>query len=195
MKRLVLVLSLSLGLVPALAHADFLDSVKSVASKPEVQNAAKQAGNKAVDAAKKSDLGKGATGKLEKEINTRLLAEAAKNQCSFKSDSDDLEPGCDGKAQKLANAIIDAKKKLASAGVSGFKFEVSGHTDTRGSAAHNKDLSQRRAAVMVKQLIAKGVPKDEIIAVGMGPEKPLVKPDNTPAKQAKNRRYEVRVRF
>jgi hypothetical protein len=29
----------------------------------------------------------------------------------------------------------------------------------------------------------------------MGSEQPLVKPDNTPAKQAKNRRYEVRVRF
>lgn len=194
-KRLFLVLTLSLGFAPALAHADFLDTVKSVASKPEVQNAAKQAGNKAVDAAKKSDLGKSATGKLEKELNPRLLAEAAKNQCSFKSDSDELEAGCDGKAQKLANALIDAKKKIAAAGVSGFRFEVSGHTDTRGNAAHNKELSQRRAAVMVKQLVAKGVPSEEIIAVGMGAEKPLVKPDNTAAKQAKNRRYEVRVKF
>lgn len=194
-KRLFLVLTLSLGIAPTLAQADFLDAVKSVASKPEVQNAAKQAGNKAVDAAKKSDLGKSATGKLEKEVNTRLLDEARKNQCSFKSDSDELEPGCDGKAQKLANAIIDAKKKITSAGISGFKFEVSGHTDTRGNAAHNKELSQRRAAVMVKQLVAKGVPSDEIISVGKGAEQPLVKPDNTPAKQAKNRRYEVRVRF
>jgi OmpA-OmpF porin, OOP family len=195
MKRLFLVLSLSLGLAPALARADFLDTVKSVASKPEVQSAAKQAGNKAVEAAKKSDAAKGVTGKLEKEVNTRLLDEARKNQCSFKSDSDELEAGCDGKAQKLANAIIDAKKKLTSAGISGFKFEVSGHTDTRGNAQHNKELSQKRAAVMVKQLIAKGVPSDEVISVGKGAEQPLVKPDNTPAKQAKNRRYEVRVRL
>ena len=193
MNRLIMIVSLSL--LPAAAHADFLDTVKSVASKPEVQAAAKQAGNKAVEAVKKSDVAKSATGKLEKEINTRLLSEAAKNQCSFKSDSDELEPGCDGKAQKLANAIIDAKKKLATAGISGFKFEVSGHTDTRGQAEHNKQLSAKRAAVMVKQLVAKGVPEAEIIAVGMGAEKPLVKPDNTPAKQAKNRRYEVRVRL
>lgn len=193
MNRLILIASLSL--LPAAAHADFLDTVKSVASKPEVQAAAKQAGNKAVEAVKKSDVAKSATGKVEKEINTRLLSEAAKNQCSFKSDSDELEPGCDGKAQKLANAIIDAKKKLAAAGISGFKFEVSGHTDTRGQAEHNKQLSAKRAAVMVKQLVAKGVPEAEIIAVGMGAEKPLVKPDNTPAKQAKNRRYEVRVRL
>jgi OOP family OmpA-OmpF porin len=193
MNRLIMIVSLSL--LPAAAHADFLDTVKSVASKPEVQAAAKQAGNKAVEAVKKSDVAKSATGKLEKEINTRLLSEAAKNQCSFKSDSDELEPGCDGKAQKLANAIIDAKKKLATAGISGFKFEVSGHTDTRGQAEHNKQLSAKRAAAMVKQLVAKGVPDAEIIAVGMGAEKPLVKPDNTPAKQAKNRRYEVRVRL
>ena len=193
MNRLIMIVSLSL--LPAAAHADFLDTVKSVASKPEVQAAAKQAGNKAVEAVKKSDVAKSATGKLEKEINTRLLSEAAKNQCSFKSDSDELEPGCDGKAQKLANAIIDAKKKLATAGISGFKFEVSGHTDTRGQAEHNKQLSAKRAAAMVKQLVAKGVPEAEIIAVGMGAEKPLVKPDNTPAKQAKNRRYEVRVRL
>jgi len=193
MNRLILIASLSL--LPAAAHADFLDTVKSVASKPEVQAAAKQAGNKAVEAVKKSDVAKSATGKVEKEINTRLLSEAAKNQCSFKSDSDELEPGCDGKAQKLANAIIDAKKKLAAAGISGFKFEVSGHTDTRGQAEHNKQLSAKRAAAMVKQLVAKGVPEAEIIAVGMGAEKPLVKPDNTPAKQAKNRRYEVRVRL
>lgn len=193
MNRLIMIVSLSL--LPAAAHADFLDTVKSVASKPEVQAAAKQAGNKAVEAVKKSDVAKSATGKVEKEINTRLLSEAAKNQCSFKSDSNELEPGCDGKAQKLANAIIDAKKKLAAAGISGFKFEVSGHTDTRGQAEHNKQLSAKRAAAMVKQLVAKGVPEAEIIAVGMGAEKPLVKPDNTPAKQAKNRRYEVRVRL
>ena len=84
---------------------------------------------------------------------------------------------------------------LTSAGVSGFKFEVSGHTDTRGNAAHNKELSARRAAVMVKQLVAKGVPAGEILSVGKGAEEPLVKPDNTPGKQAKNRRYEVRVRL
>jgi outer membrane protein OmpA-like peptidoglycan-associated protein len=182
-------------LIPGLAHADFLDTVKSVAAKPEVQNAAKQVGNKAVETAKKSDVAKSATGKLETEINSRLLDEARKNQCSFKSDSDALEPGCDGKAQKLANAIIDAKKKLTSAGVSGFKFEVSGHTDTRGAAQHNEELSAKRAAVMVKELVGKGVPSDEIISVGRGSTQPLVKPDNTPAKQAKNRRYEVRVRL
>ena len=41
---------------------------------------------------------------------------------------------------------------------------------------------------MVKELIAKGVLPDEIISRGMGSMQPLVKVDNTSAKQAQNRR-------
>jgi OOP family OmpA-OmpF porin len=146
------------------------------------------------DVAKKA-AGGAATGKLEREINRRLLEEGRKNQCSFKSDSDQLEPGCDAKARRLANALVDAKKRLNAAGVKNFKFVVSGHTDTSGSPEHNKALSAKRAAVIERELVAKGVAKDEIESVGMGAEKPLVKPDDTPAKKAKNRRYEVQVRL
>jgi outer membrane protein OmpA-like peptidoglycan-associated protein len=47
----------------------------------------------------------------------------------------------------------------------------------------------------VKELVSRGIPASEIIAVGKGSEQPLVTPDNTPAKKAKNRRYEIRVRL
>ncbi|BDG04577.1 OmpA family protein [Anaeromyxobacter oryzae] len=145
--------------------------------------------------AAKNVAGRATVGKLEQEINKRLLDEGHKNQCSFKTDTDVLAPGCDAKMKRLANALIDAKKKLDSSGVKNFKFVVSGHTDTSGSAAHNKELSAKRAAVVEKDLVAKGVPRDEIESVGMGSERPLVKPDDTPAKKAKNRRYEVQVRL
>jgi OOP family OmpA-OmpF porin len=145
------------------------------------------------DLAKKA--GGAATGKLEGEINKRLLEEGRKNQCSFKSGTADLEPGCDAKSTKLAKELIDAKKKLTNAGVKNFKFVVSGHTDSSGDEANNKKLSEERAGVMVKQLVAKGVPPAEIEAVGMGSSKPIEKPDDTPAKKAKNRRYEVQVRL
>jgi outer membrane protein OmpA-like peptidoglycan-associated protein len=146
------------------------------------------------DAAKKV-AGSGATAKLETEVNKRLLEEGRKNQCSFKSGTADLEKGCDKKAKNLARALIDAKKKLNGAGVQNFKFVVSGHTDTTGSAEKNKQLSAERAGVMLKQLVAQGVPSGDIEAVGMGSERPLVKPDDTPQKKAKNRRYEVQVRL
>ncbi len=143
----------------------------------------------------KKAVGSAAVGKLEKEVNKRLLDESRKNQCSFKTDSDELEKGCDPKARRLANALVDAKKRLEGAGVRNFKFEVSGHTDSSGSAAHNKELSQRRAEKMKKELAAKGIPEGEIAAVGMGSDRPRVKPDDTPAKKAKNRRYEVQLRL
>jgi OmpA-OmpF porin, OOP family len=143
----------------------------------------------------KGVAGKASTSKLEKTINKRLLDESRKNQCSFKTDTDVLEKGCDQKVRRLANALVGAKKQLNSAGVQNFKFEVSGHTDTSGSAAHNKELSQKRADAIAKELAAKGVPRDQIVAVGRGSEQPIVKPDDTPAKKAKNRRYEIQVRL
>ena len=146
------------------------------------------------DVAKKA-AGQSTTAKLEKEINKRLLDESRKNQCSFKSGTAELEKGCEAKAQRLAKVLIDSKKKLDGTGVKNFKFVVSGHTDSTGSPEKNKELSAQRAGVMVKQLVTKGVPAADIESVGMGSEQPLEKPDDTPAKKARNRRYEVQVRL
>ena len=143
----------------------------------------------------KGAAGKATTQKLEQSINQRLLSESRKNQCSFKTDTAVLDKGCDKKIRNLVNALIRAKKQLNSANVQNFKFEVSGHTDTSGNAAHNKELSLKRAEVIVKELITHGVSTTEIMAVGKGSEAPLVKPDDTAAKKAKNRRYEIRVRL
>jgi outer membrane protein OmpA-like peptidoglycan-associated protein len=142
-----------------------------------------------------SEAGNAARDKVVKEVNTRLLAEGRKNQCSFKKDSDELAPGCDQKIKKLANALVEAKKRLDVAGVNDFKFEVSGHTDSTGKPEHNKELSGKRAAVIAKELAGRGVPANQIVSVGMGADKPVVTPDDTEPKRAKNRRYEIQVRM
>ena len=136
-----------------------------------------------------------ASGEVLKKVNAKLLAEGRKNQCSFKTDSDELMAGCDTKMKKLANTLIEVKKQLESGNVKAYKFEVSGHTDSRGKADHNKELSKKRAAVIVRELAARGVPEGDIISVGMGSDRPVVTPDDTPAKQAKNRRYEIQVKL
>ena len=143
----------------------------------------------------KGSAGNAARDKAVKDVNAKLLAEGRKNQCSFKTDSDQLAPGCDAKLKKLADALVKVKQNLKVSGVTSYKFEVSGHTDTSGSAEHNKELSGKRAAVIARELAARGIDKSEIISVGMGSERPLVTPDNTPAKKAKNRRYEIQLRF
>jgi OmpA-OmpF porin, OOP family len=144
--------------------------------------AADVAGNKARD-------------KAVKDVNAKLLAEGRKNQCSFKTDSDQLAPGCDAKLKKLTDALVKVKQNLKVSGVTNYKFEVSGHTDTSGSPEHNRELSGKRAAVIERELITRGISKSEIISVGRGSERPVVKPDDTPAKKAKNRRYEIQLRF
>lgn len=48
------------------------------------------------------------------------------------------------------------------------KVELSSHTDARGSAAYNKDLSQARADAVVAYLIAKGVNRDAVVGTGFG---------------------------
>jgi len=150
--------------------------------------------NKAAGEVKKA-AGPEVTKEVEKQVNAKLTTEARKNQCSFKSDSDQLAPGCDAKLKKLADALVDAKQKLTAAGVAAYKFEVSGHTDSSGKPEHNKELSGKRAAVIAKELAKRGVPEKDIISIGMGSDRPLVTPDNTPAKKAKNRRYEIQVRL
>src|SRR6516162_2448968 len=74
-----------------------------------------------------SDAGKG---EVEKRVNDKLIQEARKNQCSFKSGTAELAPGCDAKLKKLTSALVDAKHQLDTAGVHAYKFEVSGHTDS-----------------------------------------------------------------
>jgi len=139
-----------------------------------------------------TDAGKG---EVEKRVNEKLLQEARKNQCSFKSGTAELAPGCDTKLKKLTSTLVDAKRQLDSTGAHAYKFEVSGHTDSSGDAAKNKTLSEQRAQTIVNELVVRGIGRGEIVAVGRGSEAMLVKPDDTPAKKQKNRRYEIRVRL
>jgi outer membrane protein OmpA-like peptidoglycan-associated protein len=206
MKRLMIAMTLAGASLLATGSeaqvGDLLDPVDNNAGKP-ARGAKKSAASKpalptpggSVPGSSGPGSVSASTGNLETTINAQLLEAARKNQCNFKGDSDKLGPDCEAKAQNLAEAIRTARAQLVEARVASFKFEVTGHTDTLGNPAANKAMSEKRAAAIVKQLVAKGVPSGEISAVGMGSEQPLIKPDNTPAKQALNRRYELRVRL
>lgn len=71
-------------------------------------------------------------------------------------------------------------------------IEISGHTDSRGSASSNKALSQRRAQSCVDYLISIGVPTTNITAMGYGEEQPVA--DNkTEEGRQQNRRVEAKI--
>jgi OOP family OmpA-OmpF porin len=72
--------------------------------------------------------------------------------------------------------------------------EIEGHTDSKGSNAHNKKLSQRRADAVREVLVSKfGVDPARLRAVGYGEERPIA--DNkTEAGRQKNRRVVATLR-
>jgi outer membrane protein OmpA-like peptidoglycan-associated protein len=68
-------------------------------------------------------------------------------------------------------------------------IRIEGHTDTKGSAAHNLDLSQRRAESVKRYLVGKGIASPRLVPKGFGATKPLEAGDSD-AVNEKNRRVE-----
>ncbi len=72
------------------------------------------------------------------------------------------------------------------------RVRVEGHTDNTGPAAHNTDLSQRRAQSVVTWLTGHGIEAERLEAQGLGPTRPL-RPNITLANRAMNRRVEFHI--
>jgi outer membrane protein OmpA-like peptidoglycan-associated protein len=70
------------------------------------------------------------------------------------------------------------------------KFEVAGHTDSRGSAVKNQSLSQARAQTVANYFIHKGVDPGRLRVMGYGPAKPIAS-NNSAEGRALNRRVEL----
>lgn len=68
-------------------------------------------------------------------------------------------------------------------------FEIDGHTDNSGAAAHNLSLSQQRAAAVKEQLVKMGVDASRLSTKGFGDTKPI-SDNNSLEGKANNRRVE-----
>ncbi len=72
------------------------------------------------------------------------------------------------------------------------RIRVEGHTDNRGSRAHNRGLSERRALAVVDWLVQHGIGRERLVAQGFGPDRPV--DDNTSAEgRQNNRRVEFHI--
>jgi outer membrane protein OmpA-like peptidoglycan-associated protein len=71
-------------------------------------------------------------------------------------------------------------------------IDVNGHTDSTGSAQHNQELSQRRAASVANYLGSRGVDQRRMSTMGFGPSQPVAT-NATPDGRALNRRVEVQI--
>ena len=100
----------------------------------------------------------------------------------FELNSSDLKPQASEQLKQLELA-------LTSPALQKDRFVVAGHTDAKGSAQYNKQLSLRRAQTVKKFLIAQGLDGARLDTVGYGSEK-LLAPDHP--QDASNRRVEIR---
>ena len=71
------------------------------------------------------------------------------------------------------------------------RYEIQGHTDSRGGDDYNLLLSAARAASVRTYLLTKGISDSSLIAIGYGKTKPIAT-NNTAAGRALNRRVEFR---
>ncbi|MCC7283929.1 MAG: OmpA family protein [Acetobacteraceae bacterium] len=73
------------------------------------------------------------------------------------------------------------------------RIEVSGHTDTVGSAQYNQALSMRRAEAVAGELERRGIPRSEVVLQAFGFTRPLV-PTGPNVREPQNRRVEIVLR-
>ncbi len=87
----------------------------------------------------------------------------------------------------VLNKLVQLLKKYP-----GVKIEIGGHTDSKGNAEFNLNLSQRRADAVKKYLVEQGIDAGRLVAKGYGSSKPVA--DNkTPEGRRKNRRVEFKI--
>jgi outer membrane protein OmpA-like peptidoglycan-associated protein len=99
----------------------------------------------------------------------------------FATDSDVLRPGAIDKLRPLAAYLRDNP---------GVRVAIDGYTDSRGTDAHNQDLSERRAASVRGAFDDMGVTRARFSVVGHGERDPIAT-NATAAGMRLNRRVEV----
>lgn len=123
---------------------------------------------------------KGASGNI---VATQLAAEGHVRiyGINFDTDSDHLRAD----AKPAIDELLEALKLNPT-----WKVDIQGHTDATGGAAHNLDLSRRRAASVKAALVAAGIAADRMTTAGFGQAKPVASNDSEIGR-AQNRRVEV----
>ena len=99
----------------------------------------------------------------------------------FDVDGDRIRPESQHTLDEIAQALRDHPD---------WKVSIEGHTDATGEAAHNLDLSRRRAESVKAALVAAGIPTARMATAGFGATRSIA-PNDTDLGRAQNRRVEV----
>lgn len=102
----------------------------------------------------------------------------------FDSGSAALQPGARDRLREVAGILNRYPRTV---------IDITGHTDSRGAAEMNQELSQRRARAVADQLIGEGVSSARINARGEGETRPVANNETLEGRQL-NRRVEMVIR-
>jgi outer membrane protein OmpA-like peptidoglycan-associated protein len=97
----------------------------------------------------------------------------------FEFDTADLAPSAIAILESVLGDLLPAQR-----------VEITGHTDSSGTTAHNESLAVARAEAVARWLEAQGVPKGRIRVAGAGSSRPIADNDDERGRAA-NRRVEI----
>lgn len=117
-----------------------------------------------------------------KEKARRVFSQALRG-IQFETDKDIIKPV----SYEILQKVVQVLKENPT-----YNVEIIGHTDNRGGAEYNLDLSQRRAKAVAKFLENNGISKSRIKTAGYGLSKPIDTNDTVEGR-ARNRRVEFVV--
>ncbi|MBN1385100.1 MAG: OmpA family protein [Elusimicrobia bacterium] len=128
------------------------------------------------------DVPKKVENKIEVKEEKRGLVVNLASSVLFDSGKAQLKPA----AHSMLNEVVKLMQEYPDNQVS-----IEGHTDSRGSKAYNKNLSEKRAQAVYDILVSKyGVDSRRLRAVGYGEENPLAS-NKTDSGRKQNRRVEI----
>ncbi len=105
-----------------------------------------------------------------------ILRATFKGEAFFDVNSTALKPGGYAELERVAQVLNKYPQTT---------IEIGGHTDTRGAAEYNQDLSLKRAGSVRDTLIQNGVAQERMTIVGYGESRPIS------SDHAMNRRVEI----
>lgn len=103
---------------------------------------------------------------------------------NFDLNSAELTEQARANLNEFAKALKDERLRAAT-------FVVEGYTDASGEERYNDKLSARRAESVTAFLLANGISRDKVQAVGLGEKNPRVPDPYDPV----NRRVEMRIKI
>lgn len=123
---------------------------------------------------------------VKKDVELKNIAVGSKivlKNIFFDFSKATLRPESTNELQRLVKLLND---------VPTMKIEISGHTDSKGSAEYNQSLSDNRSKAVVEYLVKAGIAADRLIAKGYGKDQPIATNETEEGRQL-NRRTEFKI--